>query len=81
MNIWEENVKVVEQIYGCHIGWDERFYECPCCGEPIYECDWSEETLTSFICPLCEFREDEELDDCDYEVGYDPYMGCFTDDC
>ena len=24
--------------------------------------------------------EDED-DDCDYEVGYDPYMGCYTDDC
>jgi hypothetical protein len=22
-----------------------------------------------------------EDDDCDYEVGYDPYMGCYTDDC
>ena len=20
-------------------------------------------------------------DDCDYEVGFDPYMGCFSDDC
>ena len=20
-------------------------------------------------------------DNCDYEVGYDPYMGCFSDDC
>ena len=20
-------------------------------------------------------------DDCDYEVGYDPYLGCYTDDC
>lgn len=26
-------------------------------------------------------RECEELDDCDYEVGFDPYLGCFTDDC
>ena len=29
--------------------------------------------------------EDEEFDDweddCDYEVGFDPYMGCFSDDC
>lgn len=29
--------------------------------------------------------EDEELDDweddCDYEMGFDPYMGCFSDDC
>lgn len=23
----------------------------------------------------------EEPDDCDYEVGYDPYAGCYTDDC
>lgn len=32
-----------------------------------------------------EIWEDEEEtnweDNCDYEVGYDPYMGCFTDDC
>lgn len=34
-------------------------------------------------------RDDEEYydeeyydyDDCDYEVGYDPYLGCFSDDC
>ena len=24
---------------------------------------------------------DDDYDDCDYEMGYDPYMGCFTDDC
>lgn len=27
------------------------------------------------------FFEYEEYDDCDYECGFDPYMGCFTDDC
>lgn len=26
-------------------------------------------------------RECEEFDDCDYEVGFDPYLGCYTDDC
>ena len=29
--------------------------------------------------------EDEEFDDweddCDYEMGFDPYLGCFSDDC
>lgn len=25
--------------------------------------------------------EGEWNDDCDYEIRYDPYMGCFTDDC
>lgn len=30
----------------------------------------------------CEEDEDYyEDDDCDYEVGYDPYAGCYTDDC
>lgn len=30
----------------------------------------------------CEEEEDYyEGDDCDYEVGYDPYCGCYTDDC
>ena len=24
---------------------------------------------------------DDEYDDCDYEVGFDPYCGCYTDDC
>lgn len=24
---------------------------------------------------------DDWEDDCDYEVGFDPYMGCFSDDC
>ena len=25
--------------------------------------------------------DDYDYDDCDYEVGYNPYMGCFDDDC
>lgn len=50
-------------------------------------CDWMDE------CPYnakysdeCEYwcgeaePEDDYYDDCDYEVGYDPYLGCFTDD-
>ena len=45
------------------------------------------ERLVSGICPSCWDKmfsydeDDEDYDDCDYEVGYDPYMGCFTDDC
>lgn len=47
------------------------------------------EQLISHICPKCQetiFGADEEEeceppDDCDYEVGFDPYSGCFTDDC
>ena len=47
------------------------------------------EQLISHICPKCQgtvfgTEEEEECeppDDCDYEVGFDPYAGCFTDDC
>lgn len=44
------------------------------------------ELLISGICPSCweetfSSNEDEDYDDCDYEVGFDPYMGCFSDDC
>lgn len=28
-----------------------------------------------------EYYDEEYYDDCDYEVGYDPYLGCFSDDC
>ena len=31
-----------------------------------------------------DFDEDEldfDIDDWDLEVGYDPYMGCYSDDC
>ena len=27
-----------------------------------------------------EEEDEEDYDDCDYEVGYDPYLGCYTDD-
>jgi hypothetical protein len=48
------------------------------------------EMLISGACPACwdamfsdeeDGDPDEYYDDCGYEVGYDPYMGCFTDDC
>jgi len=48
------------------------------------------EMFISGICPACwdgifsneeDKNPDEDYDNCDYEIGYDPYMGCFTDDC
>jgi len=31
--------------------------------------------------PWDEEEDPEWEDDCDYEMGFDPYLGCFTDDC
>lgn len=45
------------------------------------------EQLISHICPKCQEGvfgaddEDDYPDDCDNECGFDPYMGCYTDDC
>ena len=46
------------------------------------------EILISGLCPKCQdevFGSDEDGDcepaDIDNDCGFDPYMGCFTDDC
>ena len=57
--MWELNARIVEQIYGGYVDWDERFYECPNCGEPVYECDWSNRQLYTELCPICGFEVEE----------------------
>lgn len=89
MTQWERNAVEARDTYGAHVDWEERFYECPECGEPIYEDDWSERNLTKFLCPICEDGEydenrdflDEDWEDEADETGFDPYMGCYSDDC
>lgn len=68
--MWKKNAKVVEKVYGEYVDWDEKFYICPECGEPVYKCDWDEDELSRFLCPICEdgyFNEDED----DWEVEDD----------
>lgn len=68
--MWEKNAKEVEEVYGEFVGWEEKFYICPKCGEPVYKCDWDESDLSRFLCPICEdgyFNEDED----DWEVEED----------
>ena len=76
---WEINAKHVENVYGGFVDWNERFYNCPICSEPIYECDWKDKDLL-YLCPVCEFKLSWD-DYCDYEVGYYAYCGYFIDDC
>jgi len=57
--MWELNARIVEQIYGGYVDWNERFYECPNCGEPVYECDWSNRQLRAELCPICGFEVEE----------------------
>ena len=60
MSAWEKRAKEVEEVYGAHVDWEERFYECPFCGEPVYEDDWMEVALEEFICPICEDIDKED---------------------
>jgi len=55
---WYEIALIVEKNYAGYVDWEEGFFNCPECGEPIYEEDWNTEDLIdgngNFICPVCE---------------------------
>lgn len=57
---WKVNARIVEKVFGGYVDREENFYNCPECGEPIYDCDWSEEDFMEFLCPVCEFNGEEE---------------------
>lgn len=59
-NQWEFNANYVSMTYGSQVDWQERFYICPECGEPVYDCDWTDEELREVLCPICEYNENEE---------------------
>ena len=51
---WSEVAKVVENDFGMQVDWEERFFVCPECGEPLYAEDWPECNWDT--CPICEFE-------------------------
>ena len=51
---WEKVAWHCEEEYGTHTDWDEEFFICPECGEPIYKDDWDEDELR--VCPVCGFE-------------------------
>lgn len=57
--MWESNANYVSKVYGGFVDWEERFYICPECGEPVYEDDWDETELCDYICPICDFTEED----------------------
>ena len=60
MSIWEKVALKVQEETGVHIDWIDRFFECPECGEPIYEEDYNHiddyipDSYSNYICPVCE---------------------------
>ena len=57
MTVWEKIALQLQRDYGVHVDWEERFFECPECGEPIYECDWADSDVfveeLELGCPVC----------------------------
>ncbi len=56
---WQYVATFVEKDYGSYVDWDEEFFICPECGEPIYKCDYPY-IDSGMICPVCEVMVDEE---------------------
>ena len=52
--LWYDAARYCEETYGIRVDWEEEFFICPECGEPIYCCDWIDEEFIT--CPICEFH-------------------------
>lgn len=53
MKTWEEAAKYCEDTFGIYVDWEERFFYCPECNEPLFAEDWENHDWNS--CPICEF--------------------------
>ena len=55
---WEKMAHLFEINYGSLIDWNDRFFYCPRCHEPVYEDEWDDSDFIdgndNFICPICE---------------------------
>jgi hypothetical protein len=61
--VWDYLANEVEDTYGGFVDRDEGFFNCPECGEPIYDCDWNDSDFAlgrsyrgrlRLYCPVCE---------------------------
>ena len=50
---WITALKYCVREFGVHFDMEDGFFECPECGEPIYQCDWEDHDDWS-MCPICE---------------------------
>ena len=52
---WEDAAAYCETTFGIFVDWEERFFHCPECGEPLYEDDWGLDSTDGWaMCPICE---------------------------
>lgn len=58
---WELAADYAKEVYWVQVDEEDRFFICPECGEPIYECDWADSDYMH--CPICDFN----IETSDYE--------------
>ena len=63
---WERAATFVEKDFGGYVDWEEEFFNCPECGDPIYKCDYPYIAL-GVLCPVCEFTGEDVEED--VEIG------------
>lgn len=66
---WYRIAKYCEKTYGTLTDFDEKFFICPECDEPVYSDDWNDSDFTlgraytgKCYCPICENVIFEEKD-------------------
>ena len=51
---WSYAATVYEREYGVYVDWEEGFFNCPGCGEPLLLEDWEHHCWE--FCPICDFN-------------------------
>ena len=54
MRAWYGMARKCEEDYGSHVDYEEDFFICPECGEPLLVEDWPKHNWD--ICPICGFE-------------------------
>ena len=53
LNTWEATALYCQETFGSYVDWEEQFFICPECQEPVYYCDWGM-YISWEKCPICE---------------------------
>ena len=61
MSLWDRLARYVENDESMYVNWDEEYFICPECEEPIYKSDWMDSDYChstrlekhKFYCPIC----------------------------
>lgn len=51
--LWESAAEICSTVYGTEVDWEEEFFICPYCLEPVYYEDLYED-WNGIFCPICE---------------------------